>query len=74
MATKTTSFPNKIWAGGNPCPQPISPATLFSFAWRFSVGDLDTHDRIMRLLASYSQSAGAGIHYPLHLKRVFRKR
>lgn len=36
-------------------PQPDSPATLFYLhGGGFILGNLDTHDRIMRLLASYS--------------------
>ncbi|MFR4601320.1 MAG: acetyl esterase [Escherichia coli] len=47
-------------------PQPDSPATLFYLhGGGFILGNLDTHDRIMRLLASYSQCTVIGIDYPL---------
>ena len=48
------------------CPQPDSPATLFYLhGGGFILGNLDTHDRIMRLLASYSQCTVIGIDYTL---------
>ena len=47
-------------------PQPDSPATLFYLhGGGFILGNLDTHDRIMRLLASYSQCTVIGIDYTL---------
>lgn len=47
-------------------PQPDRPATLFYLhGGGFILGNLDTHDRIMRLLASYSQCTVIGIDYTL---------
>src|SRR5699024_7041191 len=43
-----------------------SPATLFYLhGGGFILGNLDTHDRIMRLLASYTQCTVIGIAYTL---------
>lgn len=47
-------------------PQPGSKATLFYLhGGGFILGNLDTHDRIMRLLASYSRCTVVGIDYSL---------
>ncbi len=47
-------------------PKSHSPATLFYLhGGGFILGNLDTHDRIMRLLASYTQCTVIGIAYTL---------
>lgn len=47
-------------------PQPESPATLFYLhGGGFILGNLDTHDRIMRLLAKYTGCTVIGIDYTL---------
>lgn len=47
-------------------PQPESPATLFYLhGGGFILGNLDTHDRIMRLLAKYTGCTVVGIDYTL---------
>lgn len=47
-------------------PQPESKATLFYLhGGGFILGNLDTHDRIMRLLARYTQCTVIGIDYSL---------
>ncbi|MEO3989675.1 acetyl esterase [Pseudocitrobacter cyperus] len=47
-------------------PQPENPATLFYLhGGGFILGNLDTHDRIMRLLAKYSGCRVIGIDYTL---------
>lgn len=58
MATRAYMVPTKYGQVETRlfCPQPDSPATLFYLhGGGFILGNLDTHDRIMRLLASYSQ-------------------
>lgn len=48
------------------CPNSDSPATLFYLhGGGFILGNLDTHDRIMRLLAIYTQCTVIGIDYTL---------
>ncbi|CAM7555280.1 acetyl esterase [Citrobacter sedlakii] len=48
------------------CPEPESQATLFYLhGGGFILGNLDTHDRIMRLLAQYSRCTVVGIDYSL---------
>lgn len=48
------------------CPVPESKATLFYLhGGGFILGNLDTHDRIMRLLANYTQCTVIGIDYSL---------
>ena len=47
-------------------PRPETPATLFYLhGGGFILGNLDTHDRIMRLLAKYSGCTVVGINYTL---------
>lgn len=47
-------------------PQPESPATLiYLHGGGFIFGNLDTHDRIMRLLAHYTRCAVIGVDYTL---------
>ena len=68
MATRAYMVPTKYGQVETRlfCPQPDSPATLFYLhGGGFILGNLDTHDRIMRLLASYSQCTVIGIDYPL---------
>lgn len=68
MATRAYMVPTKYGQVETRlfCPQPDSPATLFYLhGGGFILGNLDTHDRIMRLLASYSQCTVIGIDYTL---------
>lgn len=68
MATRAYMVPTKYGQVETRlfCPQPDSPATLFYLhGGGFILGNLDIHDRIMRLLASYSQCTVIGINYTL---------
>ena len=54
------------------CPASQSQATLFYLhGGGFILGNLDTHDRIMRLLASYTQCTVVGIDYSLSPEASF---
>ena len=74
MATRAYMVPTKYGQVETRlfCPQPDSPATLFYLhGGGFILGNLDTHDRIMRLLASYSQCTVIGIDYTLSPEACF---
>lgn len=48
-----------------PTDAPTLPAMVYFHGGGFSVGDLDTHDRIMRVLAEQSRAAVVGVDYSL---------
>lgn len=48
-----------------PSAEAVLPAIVFLHGGGFTVGDLDTHDRIMRVLAEASQAAVVGVDYSL---------
>lgn len=48
-----------------PSDAPVLPAIVFLHGGGFTVGDLDTHDRIMRVLAAESGAAVVGVDYTL---------
>ncbi|MFP1452484.1 alpha/beta hydrolase fold domain-containing protein [Escherichia coli] len=54
---------NTLWSGRDspPAPKSHSPATLFYLhGGGFILGNLDSHDRIMRLLANYTECTVIG--------------
>lgn len=49
----------------HPTAEAAPPAIVFAHGGGFTVGDLNTHDRIMRVLAEASQTAVVGVDYSL---------
>lgn len=61
-ARDQTSIPLRVY---KPSKQKITPAIIYFHGGGWSLGDLDTHDKVCRNIAHFTQSTVIAVHYSL---------